>query len=361
MSALFQRGPGIISQPITFNRSIEIRDIPFVFPTRQSIYPGVSDDYAAAILADLYKNISTYWMYTATIQLTLNGSEPAWSKDGWSFVPARLDNVHNVNLPNDLTASDQSVDASQLNVSFTTPALRGRIECSPYPSTNFRNLSNWLLPTNLSDHSYWNSSTIPRDAQGNYLQGGYRLGSTAPWLETDFATYLYPVNSSQENLISTGDCPGCTTVFANPSEIICCSNGSSNALDPSVAVGYWSPNTDLMSWAVRNWHHNFTAKWFYGDAVTGIRNNIFNATTNQVNVDMLFPTPPSLSMMNCQPIIESAQADITVNAANGQIQSFNITSEPQELPEGFSDNFLPHNKTHFSRETGFLYYNVTVR
>lgn len=300
-------------------------------------------------------------MYTATIQLALNGSEPAWSKDGWSFVPSRLDNVRNVRLPTHLDSPDQSIGSSQLNVSFSTPALRGRIECSPYPSTVFKNLSNWLLPTNLSDHNYWNSSTIPRDSQGTYLQGGYLLGSVAPWLETNFATFLYPLNSSQEDMIPTGNCPGCTTVFANPSEIVCCTNESSNAHDPSVAVGYWSPNSDLMSWTVRNWHQNFTAKWIYGNAVTGISNNIYNATTNQVDIDMLFPTPPSLSMINCQPVIESAEAEITVNAASGQIQSFNITSEPKELPEAFSDNFLPHNKTHFSRASGFLYYNVTVR
>lgn len=301
-------------------------------------------------------------MYTATIQLTLNGSEPAWSKDGWSFVPAMLDSIHKVDLPNNLDASDQSVDASQLNVSFTTPAIRGRIECTEYPSAVFANISNWLLPRDLSNHSYWNSSTIPQDDQGNYLEGGYQLGALASWLGREYPTFLYPLNSSQAALESTGDCPGCTTIFINPSEIVCCGNTTSDSRDQSVAVGYWSPNTDLKSWTVRQWNQNFTAKWFHGNAVPGISSNVRHAADwDHVDLGLLFPTLPSMSLLNCRPLVESAEADITVNAANGAIQAFSIKSEPKELIDAFSDNFLPHNKTHFDPREGYVHYNVTVR
>lgn len=363
MSALFDRAPGIVVKPIDLTRSIEIRDIPFVFPTEQALYPHMSNDYSANVVADLYRNLSTYWMYTAAIQLTLNGPEPAWSRDGWSFVPVKLDDIHSVVLPNDLGASKQMVDGSHANVSFTTPALRGRIECSQYPTDVLANTSNWLLPRDLTNHTYWDSSTIPRDERGNYLEGGYELGALPTWTRHEESGYLYPLNSSQQS--SSGDmggCPGCTTTFVNPSRIICCGNGSSNAWDPNVAVGYWSPNTNLSTWTPREWHQNFTAKWFYGNAVTGVTNidrNPYSSST--INTGILFPEPPSVSLLNCRPLVESAEADITVNAANGDIQSFNIITEPKERSEAFADNFLPHNKTQIRwRENKFVY-NVTLR
>ncbi|KAJ5986192.1 hypothetical protein N7451_010557 [Penicillium sp. IBT 35674x] len=345
MSALFDRGPGNVTQAITFNRTLEVRDIPLVFGTSQSYYPGSSDDYAGTVLAGLYTNLSSHWMYTAAIQLTLNGSEPSWSKDGWSFVPVKLNDLDRINLPNDLDASDETLGGPTKNISLTTPAVRGRIECAEYPAQTLTNLSVWLTSTDLSNHTIWNASTIPND-----LEGGYQLGA----VYSKLPSAILPITSSEN--IST--CPNCTTVFVNPAEIVCCGNGSSSAWDPSVAVGYWSPNTDPASWTVRNWQRNFTAKWIHGNAVTGIKRN-----TNQngyYDADLLFPEVPSVTMMNCRPIVESAEADIIVNPANGEVQTFSITSQPTELIEAFSDNFLPHNKTRFSRETGMFYYNVTL-
>lgn len=350
MSALFDRGPGVVSQPVIFNRSIEIRDIPFVFQTEQAWYPGTTNDYTANVLAGLFTNLSTHWMYTATIELTLNGSQPAWSKDGWSFVPIEMTNLDSVDLPHDLDDSDLAVDGSQSNVSFATPALRGRIECSQYPLESLTNLSRWLTPKDLSNRTYWNASTIPHG-----LQGGYQLGTQGLY------SYSPAVIMPYGNFHNQSYCPGCTTVFVNPSGLKCCTNSSSDTWDGDVSIGYWSPQTNPASWTTRDWHQNFTAKWFYGNAVTGIKNNIGRATMIEDNIDMLFPSVPSLTMMNCRPLVESADADITVNPHNGEILAFNITSTPKKLPEAFSDNFLPHNKTHFSRETAMVYYNVTVR
>jgi hypothetical protein len=68
-----------------------------------------------------------------------------------------------------------------------------------------------------------------------------------------------------------------------------------------------------------------------------------------------------MTLMNCRPLVESANADVTVNRANGEIQTYNITSHPTELEEAFADNFLPHNGTDLVRERGMAFYNVTVR
>ncbi|KAK5800176.1 hypothetical protein VI817_002388 [Penicillium citrinum] len=351
MSALFDRGPGIVSQPVTLDRTLELREIPFVFPASQSLYPNQLNDYAGGILSDLYANLSTHWMYTATIQLTLNGTQPAWSKDDWSFLPAKLDNLRDVELPNNLDESEQTLDGSYSNITFTTPAMRGRIECSQPPMQALRNLSNWLTYRDFENSTIWNKSTIPHD-----MQRGYQLGQT--WgnrnTASEITPFTFPANLSE--------CIGCTSVFVNPGQIQCCDNSSSNAWDPSVVVGYWSPNVSPDKWSVRSWQHNFTAKFFHGNAVTGIKNNdhLSSSDPNIANLGIVFTSPPSASFLTCRPLVESANAEITVNPETGVVQSFNITDEPRERENAFSDNFLPHNKTKVDRDNVKLRYNVTV-
>lgn len=351
MSALFDHGTANIVQPVTLHRKLELRDTPFIFKTLQSLYPYDLNDYTAYILTDLYKNISSYWMYTATIQLALNGSEPAWSKEGWSFVPVDLDKVNANQLLSTLGASqaDNLGSGSQTNVTFDTPAIRGRVECTPPPFHSLTNLSNWLTVTQLTDHSVWNKSTIPSG-----LLGGYQLGST--WNNEQHPGIITPLTPSQ----NWTECPGCTSVFVNPSSIVCCSNGTSGAQNGSVAVGYWSPNTDILYWSPRNWQSNFTAKWFYGDAYSGIKVN--SNETKIPSPGLLFPVPPSVSMLNCKPLVETANARVTVNPVNGEILAYNITDAPKMSTEAFADNYLPHNGSVVKNmREGFVHYNVSVR
>lgn len=350
MSALFQRGSTNIIQPVTLHRTLELRETPFIFKTLQSLYPHDTNDYSAYILADLYKNISSYWMYTATIELTLNGSEPAWSKHGWSFVPLDLESISAKNSLSSLGASqtDNPGLTSQTNVTFDTPAIRGRMECTQPPFETLTNFSNWLTPTDLRDHSVWNVSIIP-----DGLQGGYRLGST--WHNRQNPGIISPLTPSQ----NWTECPGCTSVFVNPSSIVCCSNQTSDVRNGTVGIGYWSPNTDLTSWTPRNWQGNFTAKWFHGEAYSDVKVNS-NETTIP-DAGLLFPIPPSVSMLNCKPLVETANARVTVNPANGEVQSFSITDKPQLSTEAFADDYLPHNGSVVDMRHGYVHYNVSVR
>jgi hypothetical protein len=349
MSAIFDRGTGTIVQPITLQRSLEIRDIPHVFSTLQSLYPQDSNDYTATILANLYQEMSSYWMYTATIQLAMNGSEPAWSKDGWSFVPLDLGSISSNTSLSKLGASqaDDLGSASQTNITFDTPAIRGRIECSEAPLQALANVSNWLTVTDLTDHTIWNKTTIP-----NGVGGGFQLGSK--YQNSQYPGTITPLTSGQ----NWTSCPGCTSVYVNPSSIICCGNGT-NDEEGSVGVGYWSPNVNLEAWSPRSWQNNFTAKWLYGDAYTNIKANDNQTTTP--NIGLLFPSPPSISMLNCKPIVETADARVTVNPSTGNILSFNITSTPKVTSDAFSDNYLPHNKTEVRMRDGYMFYNVTLR
>ncbi|KAJ6020520.1 hypothetical protein N7540_006024 [Penicillium herquei] len=351
MSAVLDRGTGNILQSVTLERQLEVRDIPFVFETEQSLYPGNSNDYTAVILADLYKNISSYWMYTATIQLSLNGSQPAWSKDGWSFVPLDLSNISSSKSLSALGASspDDATANSETNVTFETPAVRGRIQCSQPSVAVLANISNWLTITDLSNHTLYNKSTIPAG-----LEGGYQLGNE--WDSRQYPSIITPLTSSQ----NWTECPGCTTVFANPSSIICCGNSTTDSREGDVGVGYWSPNDDITYWTPRTWQRNFTAKWIHGEAVTGIKANNDEAAYSISDPDLLFTEPPSLTLLNCEPVVETANSKITVNPTNGEIQSFEIISTPKTESEPWSDNFLPHNGSVTDEREGYTHYNVTL-
>ncbi|KAJ5239461.1 hypothetical protein N7468_004080 [Penicillium chermesinum] len=333
MSALFERGTGNIIRPVDLERQLEVREIPFIFETMQSTYPGglTTSDYTATILGDLYKNISSYWMYTATIQLALNGSEPAWSKDGWNFVPLDLSNITSADSLASIGASkpDSLSSETQTNVTFNTPAIRGRIECSQPPVEALANVSNWLTPTYLTNHKLYNQTTVPAN-----LEGGYELGASHG-VEHQ-ASQIIPLLPSQ-NLT---ECPGCTNVFVNPSQIMCCGNSSTNSRQGDVGVGYWSPNHGLayMQSTPRQWQRNFTTKWIHGEAVTGIK---IVDTLGYPDPALLFPEPPSMSLFNCRPIVESANAKVTVDSSNGNVQTFSILSDIQEETEPWLDNFLP--------------------
>ncbi|KAJ5574258.1 uncharacterized protein N7459_008685 [Penicillium hispanicum] len=351
MAALFDLGTGNVIQPVTLHRQLEVRDIPFVFETEQSTYPDNLSDYSADILTDLYKNISSYWMYTATIQLALNGSEPAWSKDGWSFVPLDLRNITAAKSLSAIGASaaDNVNSISQTNITFETPAIRGRIECSEPPLQVLMNISNFYTSTDLRNGTIYNMSTVP-----DGLLGGYQLGNV--YISEDLPSSITPILPSQ----NWTECPGCTTAFANPSQIICCGNGSSDSHEGGAAVGYWSPNADGIYYSPRWFQKNFTAKWFYGDAVAGIKTADTTAAEEIADPGLLFPNPPSMSLLNCEPIVETANSKITVDPSSGEIQDFDIFGTPQTVSEPWSDDFLSHSGSITDDRSGYTTYNVTL-
>lgn len=351
MSALFDRSTGVIVKPITLKRSLEIREIPFIFETQQSTYPGASMNYPTVVLDTLYQNLSSYYMYTALVQLALNSSEPAWSKDGWSFVPLDLSSISGVESLAKLGASqaDISGNASQSNFTFNTPAIRGRIECSAPPMQALANLSSWTTATDLSNHTIWNKSTIPEG-----VDRGYQLGNT--YKSRQYPSSITPLLPGQ----NWTECPGCTTAFVNPAMLICCGNGSSDSRKGSVAIGYWSPNDAFDYYSPTSWQRNFTAKWVYGEAIAGIRVNK-NLMSSDVDAGPLFPSPPSMSLINCKPIIETAEARVTVDPSSGEVQSFNITDLPKAAAGAFTDNFVAHNGSITDLRAGYSKFNVTIR
>lgn len=336
MSALFVRSPGDITESIALQREIEIRQIPFLYNVSQSYVDSNTEEYVADVLLDISRDVSSHWMFTAPIQLILDGPEPAWSKNGWSFVPLDLSNVTNeTSLLDDEQSSVR--DFSQLNISFTTQAIRGSIECSPIDG--LKNLTSWLTLLNFTDTDVWNVSTITPDADLGFAVG-------APGEYSESSAYIFTPGYTPNN------CIGCTTILPSSIEAICCAN------DSTASVGYWSPNVDLFPGeGPRYWQRNFTTKWITGPATPNIRLN----DAHPDDSPLVFLSVPSISRLNCHPQVEVANSELTVNPRTGIVQAFRIIDTPQVAEDAFADNFLIHNDTIFSRETGFLYYNSTVR
>lgn len=74
MSALWQREPFQLEQPIEVSQPFQIRDFPFVYPGG-NYYK--TQKYKQGILANAFQNLQTNWMYSAALELTMNALRPA--------------------------------------------------------------------------------------------------------------------------------------------------------------------------------------------------------------------------------------------------------------------------------------------
>ncbi|KAF2424497.1 hypothetical protein EJ08DRAFT_595123 [Tothia fuscella] len=297
MSAVFERDMGNQSRSLLVERALEIRRIPFLWQQSEQRYTG---SQSRRLIASVYTNLTTNWMYGAAIQAVLNGSEPSWSLDGWSFIPINLTNIH-VDTRNELRGSQLPVD-----VTITTPAVRGRIECTPIDVLG--DTSKWLTVQDLSNSSIW---SIPEELRG--LKHGYTIDKF--------------FNSS---------------AFADPHQLQCCTDDSSSTPSP-VALGYWSPsNTSFMPFDYYPWPINLTVKWVYGNASILRR----AALEDLGNLNRLvFNEPPRVQAIDCKPIIETDIATVTVDRDTGRVRKYWIHGNPTPDEAAWSDSFYVHNVT----------------
>ncbi|KAB8232676.1 DUF3433 domain-containing protein [Aspergillus alliaceus] len=341
MSALFQHETGVITETQMLERSLEVRQIPHIFTAVEYTVRDASN-FVASVIGQLHGNLTSHWIYTAANQLTLNGSEPAWSKDGWSFVPVDLRNV-SFSLPGGTESNHQGgfSQNSRINVSFSTPAIRGRIECSPYEGLS--NLSSWLTVTDVSNSSLWTMNPSTGNIKTAYQLGvGFKYNSGLP-------SMMFPLEPSR----NFTNCERCTSIFANPSSVTCCGNGTSLEADPMAAIGYWSPNSNPASWNPRTWQRNITTKWIHGHARVAVEHDVSSSSPH-----LLFTDIPSIAAMNCMPLVETASAEVTVDPTTGGVRAFSITDEPQTADNAFSDSFLAHRTS--NRVQATVTYNATI-
>jgi len=295
MSALFTREPGSRCDEITTNRTLELRQLPFMdhllVPDRPTSYVDQRG----------YRNISSTWLYSAAIQLTLNGSQPFWSRDGWSFLPVDLSELNgplkgSSTRQGRVTSYDEDRSSySSTNVSLTTPSIRGRVDCTPLTSQDIGKDSPWFDEIDLSNSSVWDTSR-----NDPYIRIGYQLRKR-PWRTSLLAYSIRPR---------------------------CCENRTMEGHQGKSAIGYWSIELARYN---SSWPRNFTAKWIYADARTE-----FYASPEWD--ELVLTEIPKIQALNCKPVIETSTADVIVDGNTGTVHSFRILDQPVPAKSPWSDD-----------------------
>lgn len=347
MSALWQRQPGLTHEQALVQTQFVLRNRSQIFTVTPQGSPDQTDPVPGEVLASLYGTLETNWLYGATLQLAYNASEPPWSKDGWSFVPLNISTVKPASSSaqsmrsSSLADEELLLDAALVNVTVPTVATRARLECSPFGG--FSNLSSWLTEVHLSNSSVWNVSANPKD-----LKNGFELGYTT-WYANG-----YSIKNTAMELLSYGRRIQ-TNFFANQSPLQCCADNRTNEVKPA-GIGYWSPQLSIddniiYSSQLGGTHGpNFTTKWIYGFP----HPKLYYANTSVDETytgHLIWRDVPQLTALNCRPVIESSTADVTVDQADGTVQSFKILEQP--IPIGrpaWNDSF---------RELGLVSSSVT--
>lgn len=334
MSALFQQNSVSMPQTRNLERSLEVRRDPLLATTSLQYSEGIEDymfyegnpaGEVAMMLAESLIDLEGNWMYTALLQASLQGPEPPWSSDGWSFAPLNLSKLTR-DLSISRTANPRENGATKglhtANLTVKTSAVRGRVDCSFIEDLK---PDMWLA-----------------------TEGGTR-NSTSP-----DRLYYPQITLKFENATSQ-----VTPMAATPE---CCYNRSdasisTESLNMVTTLGYWTENRDSINVTTRD----FTAKWVRGKA--GFR----EVGDFAQNPRMVFREPPAIQVLNCVPVFETADAEVTVEPSTGAVQEFDILGDPAPDAVAWSDNFQLRRSNestyqfHNSTETRRFYHNITTR
>ncbi|KAI0205212.1 hypothetical protein F4808DRAFT_473290 [Astrocystis sublimbata] len=341
LSSLWTRAPGALTNSMFMPQTLQLRNIPMVEvgTLPQSPHNGAAN---AGLIKNIFSNLGTSWIYGATTQLTLQGPDPPWGVDGWSFVPRPL-NITSQSVQNTGNGSELSLES--VNVTVNTPAIRARLECSPSDIVNDEAL--WLTRWDLTNKTYWNTSANPRG-----LEVGYELGV---WEGADFGkTNEFPLRQSPEGANLT------TTFFVNNRRLQCCENRTIPSAGMA-SIGYWSPNTEpgkTYPDFAKTWPANFTIKWIRGRPIEGILRA--GQWPGETAKHLLFVEPPQMTALNCQPIIESANSQVTVDSNTGRVISYSILEMPQPYDDAWSSAWVAYQHNFTWDDPRRIYVNITV-
>lgn len=320
MSALWNREPGSLVRSMVIPRQLELRIVPeiFVVPSRQSF----TDTILPSVIKAVYGNFLTSWLYGATVELAYNATTPAWSSENWSFVPLDLTAIPvsaSAHTSSDLGSQKRQRNTSvtpllSSNVTVETPALRGRLQCTPV-DLQF-NTSTWLKAVNFTNDRLWNSTISPPG-----LGIGYEL-----------------------------------QLWATPKGSLACCGNETDGIPGQAAVGYWDeyyPNDQSRRTSVIP---RINVGWIVGQPLGRLLSDI------QGNAHWFWMDIPKTVMLDCAPIVESANARVTVNLANGTVEQYTILDEPTNFTGAWTDDYIEHARSVDSTVPydGILS-NVTVR
>lgn len=354
MSALWERDPGSFSHNLILSRQYELRTIPNLFLTTVTEDPSQGNTVPQSIIRQIHGNGANGWLYEALIELAYNGSHSIWTSNDWAFAPVDITNasvpvIQNTGSNTSVTLNEHSEKlGASTNVTVDTPALRGRIECTP---VDLSNPSNWLTTLNFSDTSEWDPSSTPPG-----VKVGYSLGASKDLQYGGFMS------------LSGEDSPAYTTFFADHSSLACCTNVT-NGIPGRAAIGYWSPITSYMGTGDTQ-ERNFTIKWIVGKPLDSPQDSLYRTSDNYTapNVDyvrdeyFVWKEPPQMTALNCMPIFESSDAKVTVDLVDANVQKYSLNSAPVNATAAWSDDWFLLNRTISltDDEEVFWSQNVTV-
>jgi hypothetical protein len=316
MSALFESETHNAVRQVSVPRSLEMRQVPLI--TQVNLKGEVTVvDPALKVLDKLYLDAPNNWLYGAGIQQSYNGSQLPWTTEGWSFLPVDLSSVSSNTTPS--SSPNTNTNGPKLfatNITISTPAIRARLNCRAVGA--IANISSWIEPAPLSNKDeLW-----PEDEWAQINTTGkvnaYRL------LNRIF-------NGSDSH----------TSMISRPKIATCCSNGT--RADPQRAVmGYWSPvyptnsNSNSIDFPYQNlsWPMPITTKWLVGKAF-----NLSEGTSTRQ--ELFFKEIPRLQAARCEPIIETAEATVTLNIDTGNVISHTV-EEAAVADVAWRDVFVQH-------------------
>jgi hypothetical protein len=310
MSALWTNDFGSLRQSIILNRNLQIRTTSHVLYDQLDVSSGGGGAVPSfGVQGVIYGQTKFFasWIFTALNQITYNGISPGWSMEDWSFPPVEFAQVANSN-PMARLASQTSNETtfSLLNVTFNSPALSSRLECSSI--TNSSKLLTYH--TDLQSPFNWNTTLNPSG-----ITAGYEIQQAA-------------VNSFG---------------FTEPS----------NGVTPDkVSIGQWSDTERSLGYQnnpLNGSQANFTIFWTYADYP-----QTFIDSGGQTKY--IFETEPQIQALNCLPVFEKANARITVGAKDSRVVHYTLLDSPQNATEAWDDTF-----TRYWQEDVCCQWNDTVR
>lgn len=302
MSALFVSGSGVTLRSLTIPQALKLRRVPYVTkePLMQQVFKnGILQCYyshqpAEDVLEYTYFSAESDWLYTAMLEAALNGPEPKWSKDDWSFIPSQL----TIDTLANQQGGSHILGLESTNTTILTPAIRARLDCSAvdWPS----NVSLWLRAEDSTDKSN----------RGKFNGTGLK-------------TLYFPEPAVYDNITNT-------RLTAQPVFPQCCGNttgdsGQGASYKPSV-LAYWTEN-----WSQEP-TQNFTIKWIRGPAS-------FVPYVKQTEPTLFYSEPPAIQALNCMPSIEASEAKVTVDTTSGAVQEYEIIRVPSSDDVAWSDSF----------------------
>jgi hypothetical protein len=303
MAAVFERQPGHYNQSTSISPMLADRLTPLV----------VKDGGPFGSWATPMMSLTSDWMYDALDQIVLDTPPPDWSKDGWVFAPIDVNLLPAVmKAQNKTSRGDQQRDVSLLssasNVTIDTTAMRARLQCEKVSIQG----DEWFtdeLAAFIEDQSH-NTDNLTAS----------NLNITGKLLPQRLFE-----NSSFD-----------TTVLARSYRVLCCSNKTEDA---NSAVAYWSFANTSAWWSEEtygwtgyvptgdNWPSHFVIKNIVGSAFTK-EMTMYTNNIPEVYKPLQFKEVPSIQALDCKPIIEQAQAKVTVARSSGHVLDFKLLEEP---------------------------------